>query len=144
MNWGKGIAALYIGFVVLVLATVVFTFTQRVDLVTDNYYEKELKFQEQIDRLERTKGLPQKLILENNRKEIIIKFPVKPDPGNKDTIIFYKPSDPSKDVRIPVNADSLGKQTVPVAKLAKGFLKAKILWTSNGKEYYAEEILNIP
>jgi hypothetical protein len=145
MDWGKKIAILYIGFVVLTLAFVIFAMNQRVDLVTDNYYEKELKYQEQIDKSKRTKDLKEKMDIQLLDKAVKIKFPAPPDKNiQKDFILFYRPSDPSKDIKIQVAADSLGFQIIPVEKLSKGFWKIKLNWTSKGSEFYDEGMLNIP
>ena len=145
MNWGKRIAILYIGFVLLTLGFVFFAMNQRVDLVTDNYYEKELKYQDQIDKLQRTKSLNKKTDIRVLDKSVLIKFALPPDKNiQKDYILLYRPSDPSKDVKLPVSADSLGVQVIPAEKLQKGFWKVKLSWTSSGAEYYEESILNIP
>jgi hypothetical protein len=145
MDWGKKIAILYIGFVVLTLAFVFFAMTQKVDLVTDNYYEKELKYQEQIDKSKRTKELKEKTDIQILDKTVKIKYPNKPDKNSqKDFILFYRPSDPSKDLKIQVSADSLGIQVIPTEKFTKGFWKIKLSWTSGGNEYYDESIVNIP
>lgn len=145
MSWGKKIAVLYIGFVVLTLAFVFFAMNQRVDLVTDNYYEKELKYQEQIDKSKRTKELKEKTDIQISDKNVKIKFPNLPEKNNqKDFVLFYRPSDPTKDIKIQISPDSLGYQIIPTEKFAKGFWKIKLNWTSGGAEYYEESIINIP
>jgi hypothetical protein len=145
MNWGIKIAIFYGGFVVVVLASVFFAMTQRVDLVTDNYYEKELKYQEQIDKAQRTKTLKEKTEIQLYERQVKIKLPVIPDKNNsKDYILFYKPSDPLKDFKVAIASDSLGFQTIPIEKLLKGYWKIKLNWTSGGVEYYDEGMINIP
>jgi len=145
MNWGIKILIFYLGFVVMVLASVFFAMTQKVDLVTDNYYEKELKHQEQIDKQQRTKSLKEKTEIQLLDKQIIIKFPVLPDKNNqKNSVLLYRPSDPSKDLRIEIKTDTLGIQIISAEKLTKGFWKIKLSWVSNEAEYYDESILNIP
>jgi hypothetical protein len=145
MNWGYKIAVLYGGFVVIVLASVFFAMTQKVDLVTDNYYEKELKFQEQIDKSQRTKALKEKTGIELSGGFIKIRFPNAPDKNNqKDFILLYRPSDPSKDLKIAVSADTLGFQSIPADRLSKGFWKIKLSWTSGGTEFFDEGMINIP
>ena len=57
MNWGKGIAAVYICFVVIILGFVFYFMNQDVDLVTHKYYDEEIKYQEQIERMKRTNEL---------------------------------------------------------------------------------------
>ena len=49
-NWGTGIFLLYAGFAAVTIALVIFAMTKKVDLVTDNYYDKELKYEEQIQK----------------------------------------------------------------------------------------------
>ena len=145
MNWGYKIAILYGGFVVIVLASVFFAMTQKVDLVTDNYYEKELKYQSQIDKSQRTKTLVEKTGIELNGGSVKIKFPIFPDNNAAaDFILLYRPSDPSKDIKIAVSADSLGTQRIPTGALAKGYWKIKLNWTSGGVEFFDEGMVNIP
>ncbi len=145
MNWGVKILISYLVFLVAVLASVFFAMNQKTELVTDNYYEKELKYQEQIDKSHRTKSLKEKTEIRLLDKYIKIKFPALPDKNNeKSFILLYRPSDISKDLKLPVSADSLGVQLVPAGKLAKGFWKIKLDWVSGGLEYYDESILNIP
>jgi nitrogen fixation protein FixH len=145
MNWGIKIAIFYGGFVAIVLASVFFAMTQRVELVSDNYYEKELKYQEQIDKSQRTKSLKEKTEIQLLDKQIKIKFPNLPDKNNqKNSILLYRPSNVSKDLKIAISVDSQGIQIIPTEKLEKGFWKIKLSWVSNEAEYYDESILNIP
>jgi hypothetical protein len=145
MNWGIKILILYIGFMVMVLASTFFAMNQRVDLVTDNYYEKELKYQEQIDKSKRTKSLKEKTEIQLLDKQIKIKFPALPDKNSsKNSILLYRPSDPLKDLKVVVSTDSLGIQFVPSEKLTRGFWKIKLNWVTNETEYYDECVLNIP
>ena len=116
---------------------------QKVDVVTENYYEKELKYQEQIDRIARTKALRDTLKIENTGSVLIIKFPNIPDKAKgKDLIHLYRPSDQSMDVKIPVMPDSTNSQTVSTERLQRGYWKMQINWTSEGKEYYHESVYN--
>ena len=144
MNWGYKIA---IGFTVFCLATIgvtVYFMMQKVDVVTENYYEKELKYQDQIDKVTRTRALKEKVDITNTGKELIIKFPNQPDKNqNKDFISLYRPSDNTKDVKIPVLTDTSGTQIVSVERLIKGYWKVQINWTSRGSEYYYESVFNL-
>lgn len=139
MNWGHKIAFLYIGFVVIVLASVIFAVTQRIDLVTDNYYDKGIKYQEQINKNQRTKALKEKTEISISDRIIKIKFPNLPDKNiANDFILLYRPSDPSKDLKVTISTDTLGVQQIPADKLASGFWKVKMGWTSSGAEYSDE------
>jgi ubiquinone/menaquinone biosynthesis C-methylase UbiE len=44
-----------------------------------------------------------------------------------------------KDVQLPIKADGWNVRTIAKSTLTKGMYKARIRWTSAGKEYYKEE-----
>lgn len=101
-NWGTGIFVTYTVFVIIVVIHVIFFMNQKVELVTDNYYEKELKYQEQIDKINNTNSLKDELKLEQDAKSIRLLFPGLYTNGIlKGEIYFYKPSDSGKDFMIP-------------------------------------------
>ena len=139
MNWGYKILTAFIVFCLAVMGAVIFFMNQKVDVVTDNYYEKELKYQDQINRVNRTRALKDSLAITNTGKELKITYPNVPDKStSKDFILLYRPSDDKKDVKIPVSADSLKSQVVSIERLDKGYWKLQINWTSSGSEYYHE------
>lgn len=142
VNWGIIITVLYSGFVLLVLIMVMFSFTQKVDLVTDNYYEKELRYQEQIDKINRTSQLPEKLYFEFDNRIISVRFPNKPDPDNPDNFIhFYRPSNSNYDRIVKIITDSLNFQKIELdkEKFSNGFWRVRINWVSKGTSYYVEK-----
>ena len=144
MNWGYRIAIGFTTFCLITIGVTVYLMMQKVDIVTDNYYEKELKYQEQLDKVARTRALKETMEITNTGKELIIKFPNIPDKNqSKDLISLYRPSDDSKDVKIPVLTDTSRTQVVSVDRLTKGYWKVKINWTSGGSEYYYESVFNL-
>ena len=56
-NWGKGIAVVYILFVIGTLSFVTFAFTQKVELVSNDYYAQEIDYQNRIEQTERANAL---------------------------------------------------------------------------------------
>jgi hypothetical protein len=144
MNWGYKIAVFFGAFVLITTGVTVYLMNQKVDVVTENYYEKELKYQDQIDKVTRTRALKESVEITNTGKELIIKFPNLPDKNqNKDLISLYRPSDDSKDVKIPVQTDTSRTQVVSIDRLVRGYWKVKINWTSGGSEYYYESVFNL-
>jgi hypothetical protein len=139
-NWGVGIFILYTGFALLTIGLVVFSMTKKVDLVTDNYYDKELKYQQQIEREKNSNSLDKKIRIEINAKELKISFPefVNPD-SVKGTIHFYRPSDSGKDFILNIALEKNKKQRIILSKLDKGIWKLQINWSCNNREYYYEE-----
>ncbi len=143
-DWGKKIAALYIGFVVLVVGMVIFAMTKNTDLVSDNYYEKEIKYQEQIDKEKRTKELPEQVKIEYLGSYVSVKFPQTYNSKDiKGNILFYRPSEASRDFRLNIEPDENGEQKIVTNKFSKGIWKVQINWKMNGTEYYNESSIRI-
>ena len=61
MSWGYKILSVYIIFVVGIMVMVFKSSMQNTDLVTPDYYEKELKYQQTIDESARTGKLSAKV-----------------------------------------------------------------------------------
>ena len=49
MSWGKGLSIVIIGFIVIMLGMVYISFQQTNEMIEDNYYDRELKYQEVIN-----------------------------------------------------------------------------------------------
>lgn len=139
MNWGKSIALFYGLFVVALLAVVVFSFTQDVNLVADDYYQQELVYEDQINRIKNTESLEIKpaLVLKGNYVELT--FPQELSP--KGSILFFRPSDAKMDRRISVALGVDNKQQIDFSKAEKGLWKAKLTWNQDNKEYYQEFVI---
>ena len=144
MNWGARIAVGFSIFCLITIGVTVYLMNQKVDIVTENYYEKELKYQDQIDKVTRTRALKESVDIANTGRELIIKFPNLPDKNqSKDFISLYRPSDNTKDVKIPVMTDTSKTQVVSIDKLLKGYWKIQLNWTSGGSEYYYESVFHL-
>lgn len=144
LNWGTGITVFIVFFLLMNVVVIIFAFGEKVDLVTPNYYEKELKYQEEIEAQQKTLDLTEKINVEYKSEVLIIqlpkKFSVKELDGN---ILLYRPSDSSKDVKIALQPDSTGTQFVPTAGLSKGFWKVKINWLFENVTYSDEKSIFI-
>lgn len=123
--------------------TIIFM-TQDVNLVTDDYYEKTLTYQDEIDKKSRTKALNEEVKINFNGKMISILFPS--DYLNKNIsgeIYFYRPSNPALDFKIPLQLSQEGIQVIPVERIEKGFWRLKINWLMNEYAFYNERAITI-
>ena len=75
ISWGTGIAIGIIVFVVISITMTVIFMTQDVSLVSNNYYEKSLSYQDEIDKQSRTKSLDEQVKINFNGEVINILFP---------------------------------------------------------------------
>lgn len=141
VGWPLGIAIIYGLFVLVLLIYVVFSTYNTVDLVTEDYYTKELQYQEHIDRKNRTSTLKEGVIWNYSEESQIIhlRFPSTIDPVQiSGKIVFFRPSDAKLDNSIIINPDINGLQTIDVTNLKPGMWRIKIFWKVNVTDYYNE------
>lgn len=145
LNWGWRIALLYGGFVVLIITMVCLAMNQKVDLVTSDYYEQELKYQEKIDKTKRTLELSESLTWNLSTDGLFLKFPKQfKNQVVKGTVYFFRPSDESMDTRVKfVVNDTSGTVVVPTNKLRPGVYKMQIDWDGKNESYFNEGTLKI-
>lgn len=143
LNWGAGIAVSYLGFVAMIMVLVVMSTSQKIDLVTSQYYTDELQFQRKIDKVKRTQALPQQLIWEVTDNAVDIQYPESTRETDLSGVIrFYSPSDDKNDRSFKVEAIN-GVQIVPVAGIPKGRYHLQIDWKSAQETYWTEGVIVI-
>ncbi|WP_373514329.1 FixH family protein [Persicitalea sp.] len=139
ISWGTGIAILYISFVVGILGLVALTTTQRVDLVSEDYYALELDFQNKIDKTRRTKSLTEPLNWKMTETTLEVQFPKEFDHKNlAGKIRFYCPANNTKDTDFIIMPNSENHQTIPLAKLHPGRYLLQFDWKNSETTYWNE------
>ena len=145
LSWGKRIAMLYIGFVALIVVMITMSMQQKVELVSDDYYDRELAFQEKIDEMNNANALPEKIIHSITDNSFLIVFPSQFKANVVEgEIFFFRPSDASKDFKSAIQLDKDAKQIIDRKNLSKGMYKMQIYWKANGTPYFVEETIVIP
>ncbi len=117
-----------------------------VELVYDNYYDKDVVFEQQIRRVERTDALGEKpqLHYSNEREELKILFPISlRNPELKGDILLFRPSDLNQDRTFELNLIGDSLQILSVPGMTRGLWRLKLSWSSQGLEYYHEESLMV-
>ena len=141
LSWGHKIAFVYIMFVAGIGFLVFKASSQKFDLVTKDYYDQELKYQQVIDQAANTAKLSTSLVVEKTASELSISFPA--EMKNKKKIIdfyLYYPADAKRDFRKSINInDNTFKQPLPDAM--KGKYELKLSWEVDGVNYYFEKKL---
>ncbi|MCB0722636.1 MAG: FixH family protein [Ignavibacteriae bacterium] len=138
MSWGTKIILSFVVFMTGMLAMVFYVFNLKMDLVEDNYYEQDLKYQEHINTLEKTLKDRENLQIVKKAGSIDIQFPEQGStPGGE--IFFYRPSDAGKDFKINISPDVKRMQNVSTSNLDPGIWKIQVTWYSDNQKYYKEE-----
>jgi len=143
-RWGWGIAALYGGFVLFILVIVGYASMQRFDLVDRDYYDRGLAYEDQLQRINRTRALPDQPRYEYSgaSNEIVLHFPKSFSPDAvSGTITLFRPSTAALDFAVPLKLDTDLTQRLANPKLVGGLWRAKLAWAAGGKEYYDEQVI---
>ena len=143
-NWGVGITIFIILFVGFMIMMVLKAGNQNHELVTDNYYEKELEFKDILVKKENAlQTFAEQLTCKVEGKNVIIYFPTEVKDEIKGSIYFFKPFKESDDATFEIVA-SENLQKIGLDKLSSGMYKVNVDWNSDGKAYYNESTSVIP
>jgi hypothetical protein len=140
-NWGTGIIFVYTGFVVFMLGMVYLCTRQHFDLVTKDYYEEELKYQQVIDGMNNEKALGKATAIVMGSDQVTVTLPMTTIDG-EGFVIFYKPDNAKFDKKYALEGKTAVQ--VPLKDLAKGIYKVKASREHQGKPYYNEQSVYIP
>lgn len=141
MNWGYKIMIVYLVFVAGIVLLVVKSSNQKIDLVTPDYYAKELKHQDRIDAISRTKALSSKVKYEVVNNTLIVTLPAEfTGKESSGEVLLYCPSDNNKDVKKNFSTGD-GTTSIALPPGIKGFYDLQLNWNAENREYYFEEKL---
>jgi len=138
ITWGHKIAGAYMLFVAGIVFLVFKANGERYDMVTKDYYEEELKFQQVIAESANANALSATVTVEKLNDALSIRFPV--EMRNKKIEVdfyLYYPADDMKDFRksFTINQPEF-TQALPAG--FKGQYELKLSWSADGKKYYNE------
>ena len=140
--WPFAIILTFIIFLAGTIGLVVMACTRKVDLVSSNYYEQELQFQGQIDRVNRTQHLATQasVAYDAANKRITISLPMAQTrhPVNG-SIQLYRPSAAGMDQQLDLKVNANGIQSVDAAGLRPGLWKVRVSWTVNHQDYFIDQ-----
>ncbi|OJV12419.1 MAG: hypothetical protein BGO21_06650 [Dyadobacter sp. 50-39] len=143
LNWKALIAAVYVSFVSMILLLVGMSAGQKIDLVTDHYYEEELKFQGKIDKAQRAAELPEPLSWQITESGLLVHYPAGFRDGDiSGEIRLYCPSDDRNDRQFAIRSNNNG-QTVALSQIPAGRYKIQVDWKNGDKTYWNEGVVVI-
>jgi len=143
-SWPIGIFGFYTIFVLAMLGFMIFSFSNTMDMVEENYYEKSLNFEAQIEGIRNTNSLAIKPEFRVNKSigQVILTLPQEFENDKLiGSIKFFRPSDASLDTGLNLKVNSENMQVIPVSNLQSGKWKVQLSWKYFDKNYYLEEVL---
>ena len=139
-NFGTGVVIAFLVFAAGILLMVSISMNRELDLVSDDYYQQELKHQDRIESTRRANALPEQPAVRLSNSLVTVKLPKRfASGGTAGILTFYRPADRKSDFTIPLQLDSTGTQQVQASSLLKGLWRVKVRWTSQHQDYYHEE-----
>lgn len=142
MKWtiGHTITLAFIVFATFILFMVSKMINTKVDLVEKDYYAKEIKFQNQINKYQNTVQLGDSaVIIQQTDDKIIIQ--IHNNPVLSANVFIYYPANEEYDKKLSFN----NTQNIIIDKnnIHKGRAKIKLDWNDTANEYYFEKELLI-
>ena len=142
ISWGTGIVIAIISFITFIMFMVVTMVSDKAynhDLVTDNYYQKELKYQEDIDASKNLKKLEYPLSVQKVTEGIEVVFPKDLASDNiKGKIFLYRPSNKALDSEMNININQ-HSMLISDEVLVSGRWDIVVDFTYNNQKYYHKE-----
>ncbi len=141
MNWGKGITLTIVLFVSFMMFLVITCMRQPdINLVSNDYYEQEINYQQVIDKKKNVENLSSKPSVYLKHNKLVVDFnQLSEREFINGSIQLFRPSDPSLDQIIELSFDSLGYQYISVDQLKKGKWIVKLNWSNTSTDFMIEE-----
>lgn len=145
LNWGTGIALVYIAFAAATTGFVSFAMGRPVDLVSDDYYAQSLQQDERMDAERNTRALePFPAVVPSGAHALVLSLPSAHAGTATGTVTLYRPSDARADRVRPLAIDAAGRQAIALDGLARGRWLVQVRWSAQGRHYYFEEPVIVP
>ncbi|MEL7160162.1 MAG: FixH family protein [Bacteroidota bacterium] len=142
-HWGHGIFLFYTLFVGTLVVVVIKSTTFDNSLVTEEYYARDINYQQEFDRRQNSLTLSTKLALTEERGRYALVFPTAAGKAISGTVHFYRPSSRNDDRLLPLRVGTDGEMQLPLQGLKPGKYTAIVEWTAAGVGYWDEFTLYV-
>jgi len=138
LNWGTAIVIAFIGFIGFIMFFVVRMSTDdkyNHELVADDYYQQELEYQDDIDKVENARTLSESISYSKTEEGLLLSFPKEIDQLKIEGKVFLiRPSNKQLDFEMPISLSN-HYLLIPDNRLLDGRWNIRIEW-SDGKDTY--------
>jgi len=143
-NWGTGILIFLILFLMAAGLFIAFAMRQDVNLVHEDYYEKGVDYEKQMNAEARSLQFQDSIITRFEERSMVISFrgsrEISVDSGS---VLLYRPSSSSLDLKKSFDF-SVGSMSIPYTELSSGRYILKIYWYSEGLKHEVDKAINVP
>jgi len=144
MTWGNKLVVVFVVFASLMGFLVYKCMTQKFELVSKDYYNEELRYQDKIDGMNNANKLSDVALSQIASDDVQIELPKELKglvaTGN---VWFYCPTAAINDRKIPLQVSDEGVMQVKRGLLAASNYQVKITWQIGNDKYYTEKLLAV-
>jgi hypothetical protein len=138
MNWGKGLIGVFCLFA-LGMGTLAYKASStKLDLVSNEYYKDELRYQDKIDGMNNASKISD-IAITQDATTVTLQLPAELK-GSKieGEIFFYCPKEEANDVKFPIHADTSGRQIIAKKDLKYTQYQVKVTYKTEKSSYYSQ------
>jgi hypothetical protein len=144
MNWGNRLLVVFLVFAAGMGYLFYRSVNTNYDLVENDYYTTELRYQQVIDDTKRADSLSQQVTISQEPQGILINMPKEMKSKKLEgSIWFYCAYDRKYDRKFKLDIDGIGSQLIPSLGLIPGKYSVKISWKDQQTGYYTEKNLSV-
>jgi len=139
--WPAAITGFFIVAIIFIVTFIAWAVRQREDLVSADYYVREVQYQAQLDSMNRSHAVATRTVVtfEPAGQTIMITLPEAQTPGVTGSIHLYRPSDARLDRELPLALAADGTQRLDAKLLRDGLWKVRVKWSANGQDYFLDQ-----
>ena len=139
MNWGKGLIIGMVTFMGFIITLVTIMMNQKIDLVTDNYYLKELEYDKTYNAKSNYENAGAAITVYVKNDSLTLEIP---DQFREDSIhgYLFRPNDIKSDLKWSFRPGD--KTSLPVGQLPKGHYELTLTGKYNGKPFEFQDQLS--
>ena len=144
--WPYSIIGVFAIAIVAAVVWVGFCVRQGTDLTAADYYEQEIEYQNQLNRMRHGQDLGDAASIEFDSRDsrICIQLPREHAAQQPQGLIhLYRPSKADLDCAFPLDLDLNGQQRIDVVGLPPGLWEFRIRWQTADKEFYVNRKLTL-
>lgn len=142
-HWGHGIFLFYVVFVATLVTVVIKSRQFDNSLVTEEYYARDLNYQQEYDRRMNSSALTEPLSIMRVDGKYQLLFPKGKNQDVEGTVLLYRPSSKHDDRLVKLSVGAGGTMQLPTSGLKPGRYQAVVEWSANGVDYFDELDLHL-
>ena len=134
--WPTGLVVVLGLFATGVFSFGVFAVRHSQDLVSPDYYDREIRHQEHMDQVTRTDAASSAASVAITGSPTVLALAL--PPGAVGRVELYRPANAQWDRVVPLALDPEGRQRVELSDLQSGLWRIRVVWKAGGLDYFRE------